>query len=67
MRAGGVRVEVGTGAEETTFGGSASTGMAVGAAIGALGPSSPLSLGRSGDSTAFQRWKASSAASGDAM
>jgi hypothetical protein len=28
MRAGGVRVEVGTGAEETMFGGSASTGMA---------------------------------------
>jgi hypothetical protein len=29
MRAGGVRVEVGTGAEETTtFGGSSSTGMA---------------------------------------
>jgi hypothetical protein len=37
MRAGGVRVEVGTGAEETTtFGGLASTGMAARAACSAL-------------------------------
>jgi hypothetical protein len=37
MRAGGVRVEVGTGVEETTtFGGSASTGMSAGVDGGAV-------------------------------
>jgi hypothetical protein len=53
MRAGGVCVKVGAGAEEaTTFGGSTSTS---------------LSLKGSGGSTAFQRCRASSTASGDTM
>jgi hypothetical protein len=65
VRGGG---DGGTDAEETTtFGGSASTGMVAGVVCSVLGPSSPLSLGRSGDSTAFQRCRASSTASGDAM
>jgi hypothetical protein len=49
MRAGGVRVEVGTGAEETMFGDSASMGMA-GVDGGAV--------------MALQRWSASRAAVG---
>jgi hypothetical protein len=52
MRAGGVRVEVGTGAEETMFGGSTSTRMA-GVDGGAI--------------MALQRWSASRAAVGVAV